>query len=172
MSMSIRRFMTFASFIPLYAAAGFLVACKQNATLTEKRVVNTKTTTSAAGKADFRNAKIRKVISTAEVEQTTDARLGDHANPEGVVVLELNSFKSGQPLLLSMTVNQSPRWLQMSAIWRDSNGQVLDQDRKDMNGQKTATFKYKGKKLKAGDYTVTGYWGGNVAAEKKFKIEK
>lgn len=172
MSMRIRRFMTFASFIILYAAATMLVACKrEGAAKTATAPSSTKTTTSAGAKADLRNAKIKQVISTAAVEQTTDARLGDRANPQGVVIEERNTFKPGQPVVLSMTVKQSPSGLQMSAVWRDGKGQVLDQDRKSMNGEKTATFAYKGKKLKAGDYVVTGYWGGNIATEKKFKVE-
>ena len=130
-------------------------------------------TTTAVIQQDLRNAKVDTVIGTAAIQQTTDARLGNHANPNGVVVEERNTFKRGEPVILSMTVKESPAGLAMSAVWEDAKGNKLDQDRKTMNGAKIATFAYAGKKkLTPGEYKVTGYWGGNVAAEKKFTVVK
>jgi hypothetical protein len=157
--------MTLVSFVILYAAAILPVACN--------RETATKSSTAAkVGAVDLRNAKIKETISTAVVEQTTNARLGSRANPDGLVIEEKSEFKSGEPLVLSMTVKQSPSGLQMSAVWRDDKGKVLDQERKDMKGAKIATFGYGGKKLKPGNYAVTGYWGGNIAGEKKFRVVK
>lgn len=157
--------MTVASLLMMYGTAGILVACRREAaTKGGPTATTTAATTSRAGS--------KGSAGTAAVEQTTDARLGNHANAEGIVIEERNKFKPGEPLILSMKINQSPSGLQMSAVWRDSGGKILEQERKPMNGAKIATFGYGGKKLAPGDYTVTGYWGGNVAAEKKFKIEK
>ena len=166
MSMSIRRFVTFASFV-------LILAChREQNPQPAAGASSTASGTVAGGKADLRNAKVRKTIDTDLIEQTTDSRLGNHANPEGVVVQEFQDFKPGEPVILSMTVKQSPSGLQMRAVWKDSKGKVIDEGRKTMNGAKIATFAYSGKKLAPGDYTVTGYWGGNIAAEKKFKVTR
>lgn len=164
-SMSIRRFVTAASLLILYGTAGFLVACRREAA---PKGGPAGTTTAATATT----AGLKRTVGVAFVEQTTDARLGNHANPDGIVIEERNKFKPGEPLILSMKINQSPSGLQMSAVWRDAGGKILEQERKPMNGAKSATFAYGGKKLAPGDYTVTGYWGGNIAAEKKFKVEK
>ena len=164
MAMSIRRFMTFASFV-------LVLAChREQNTQTATATSAKKTGTVAGAPVDLRHAKVKTTITTAEVLQTTDSRLGNHANPEGMVILESNEFKPGEPVILSMKVQQSPNGLQMRAVWKDAKGKILEEDRKTMNGQKVATFAYSGKKLAPGDYTVTGYWGGNVASEKKFKV--
>jgi len=163
--MSIRRFMTLVSFF-------IVLACNREQSTTTATSTSKTTTGTVASEADLRNAKVKETISTAVIEQTTDARLGSHANPSGVVIEQTSDFTSGAPVILSMTVKQSPSGLQMSAIWKDAKGKVLDQERKPMNGAKTATFSYGGKKLKPGDYSVTGYWGGNIATEKKFKVTK
>ncbi len=157
--------MTFVSLLLVIAACH-----RQEGTQTAAR--SSKTGTVAGKEADLRNAKVKQTISLAAVEQNTDARLGNHANPAGVVILEAQEFKPGEPVILSMTVKESPSGLQMRAVWKDSAGKVLDDMRKTMNGAKTATFAYSGKKLKPGEYTVTGYWGGNIATEKKFKVTK
>ncbi len=163
--MSIRR-----SIVLLYVVALLFVACRRE---TSQATATVKGPTTAVAQQDLRNAKVNKVVGTALVEQTTDARLGNHANPLGIVIEERDTFKSGEPVILSMTVKESPAGLQMSAVWEDVKGNKLDQDRKTMNGAKVATFAYAGKKkLAPGEYRVVGYWGGNVAAEKNFKVTK
>jgi hypothetical protein len=165
--------MNASSLCLLYAAAILFVSCQRETAQAPAAKTAPPKTTTAVVKQDLRNAKVKTVIGTAIVEQTTSARLGNHANLEGVVIEEKSSFKSGEPIILSMTVQQSPAGLQMSAIWEDAKGKKLDQDRKSMNGAKVATFAYAGKKkLTPGEYKVTGYWGGNIAAEKKFTVTK
>lgn len=147
----------------LYAAALLIVSCRRETT----PPAPPKTTTAVVSQ------DLRHVVGTAIVEQTTDARLGNHANPQGIVIEERNTFKPGEAVILSMTVQESPAGLQMSAVWEDAKGNKLDQDRKTMNSGKIATFAYAGKKkLVPGEYKVIGYWGGNIAAEKKFKVAK
>ncbi len=158
--------MAIGSFFLLYAAPLLIVSCRRE---TAQPPAAKKTTAAQ----DLRNAKVNKVVGTAVVEQSTDARLGNHANPQGIVIEERDTFKPGEPVILSMTVQESPAGLQMSALWEDAKGNKLDEERKTMNGTKIATFAYGGKKkLVPGEYKVIGYWGGNIAAEKKFKVAK
>ncbi len=164
--------MTIGSVSLLYAASLLIVSCGRETAQAPPTKGPAKTTTAVAER-DLRNAKVNKVVGTALVEQTTDARLGNHANPQGIVIEERDTFKSGEPVILSMTVKESPAGLQMSAAWEDAKGNKLDGERKMMNGAKVATFAYGGKKkLAPGEYRVVGYWGGNVAAEKKFKVTR
>jgi hypothetical protein len=150
-----------------------IVSCRRETPATSAKPAGPAATKAGTAPQDLRNAKVDKVIGTAAVEQNTDSRLGNHANPEGLVIEERNTFKRGEPVILSMTVTESPAGLQMSAVWEDAKGNKLDQDRKTMNGAKIATFAYAGKKkLTPGEYKVTGYWGGNVATEKKFTVTK
>lgn len=165
--------MAAVSICVLYAGATLIVSCRRETGQAPPAKTAPAKTTTAAGQQDVRNAKVNKVIGTALVEQTTSARLGSHANPDGIVIEEKSTFKVGEPLILSMTVQQSPAGLQMSAVWEDGKGKTLDKDRKSMNGAKVATFAYAGKKkLAPGDYKVVGYWGGNIAAERKFTVTK
>ena len=62
--------------------------------------------------------------------------------------------------------------LQTSVKWFDGSGTQIDESRTMMAGQKVATFKLNAKKLKPGDYRVVGYWGGNIAVERDFKMTK
>jgi hypothetical protein len=161
--------MTLASFF-LYGAAAVLVGCRREAPA--QRHVTVKTTTIVGRPADLRKAKVNEVLDTDLIEKMTTARLGNHVTPEGVVTDERNTFKAGDPVILSMVITQSPGGLEMSAIWRDGKGKIVEEDRKRMNGAKIATFAYSGKPFKPGQYRVTGYWGGNIAAEKKFRVTK
>ena len=155
-----------------FASLFILLACnREQTTRTTPGASKTKTGT-AASQADLRNAKVKETITPAVVEETTDARLGNHANPEGLVVLETREFKPGEPVILLMTVKQSPSGLQMSAVWKDAKGKIIDQGKKSMNGAKIVTFAYAGKKPAPGEYTVTGYGGGNIATEKRFTVKK
>jgi hypothetical protein len=171
--MSIRRIMNASSLCLLYAATLLSVSCRRETAQGPAAKKEPAKTTTAVVQQDLRNAKVKTVVGTAVVEQTTSARLGSHASPEGLVIEEKSTFKAGEPIILSMTVQQSPAGLQMSAVWEDAKGKTLDQDRKSMKGGKIATFAYAGKKkLPPGQYKVIGYWGGNIAAERKFTVTK
>ena len=139
---------------------------------TQTATAPSKTSTGITIEQDLRKAKVSQVINTDPVEQTTESHLGKQAKPDGVVVQDATEFKAGEPIILSMVVRQSPGGLRMGAIWRDAKGNVLEEQRKTMNGALIATFAYDGKPLVPGSYSVTGYWGGDIAAEKKFKVTR
>jgi|SRR5438105_3281445 len=119
--------------------------------------------------SDARNAKVDTVIHP--LPQFIDqSMLGADLGPDGKVTTESDTFKPGQPIYLTMVLRESPPGLQTRASWRDAKEKVLLADKKNMNGGKVVTFTLKQAKLKPGKYHVIGYWGGNIAADKKFEI--
>ena len=155
----------------ILVALPILAACNRETAQPAAATATAQTTTSAQ-KADLSRAKVNQTVNTDVVELTTDAHLGNQAGADGVVTAEVSQFKPGEPVILSMVVNQSPGGLEMAAVWKDAKGKILEERTKAMNGGKIATFTYGGPKLKAGSYSVTGYWGGNIAAEKKFTVTR
>jgi hypothetical protein len=154
------------------AAAATLVAlsCQRETTQTVSPATTKPTT--VARPQNLANAKVKKVVDVTAVESQTQTRLGSATGPDGTVTAEKDTFKSGEPIILSMVIQQSPAHLQMSARWYDAKDKIIEEDRRPMNGTKVVAFKYIGKKLKPGTYRVVGYWGGNVAAEKTFTVTK
>jgi hypothetical protein len=119
--------------------------------------------------SDARNAKVDTVIHP--LPQFIDqSLLGADLGPDGKVKTEGDTFRAGQPIYLTMVLRESPPGLQTRAQWRDAKEKVLYADQKNMNGGKVVTFTLKETKLKPGRYHVVGYWGGNIAADKKFEI--
>jgi hypothetical protein len=157
----------------LIAAAATLVAlsCQRETSTQTVSPATTKPTT-VARPQNLANAKVKKVVDVTAVESQTQARLGSATGTDGTVTAEKDTFKSGEPIILSMVIQQSPAQLQMSARWYDAKDKIIEEDRRPMNGTKVVAFKYIGKKLKPGKYRVVGYWGGNVAAEKTFTVTK
>jgi hypothetical protein len=125
--------------------------------------------TTRATPSDARNAKIDTVIHPLPqfIDQSI---LGADLGADGKVKTESDTFRAGQPIYLTMVLRESPPGLQTRAQWRDAKEKVLYADQKNMNGAKVVTFTLKETKLKPGPYHVVGYWGGNIAADKKFEI--
>jgi hypothetical protein len=126
-------------------------------------------TGATASVSDARNAKVDTVIHPLP-QYIDQSLLGADLGPDGKVKTEVDSFLAGQPIYLTMVLRESPPGLQTRAQWRDAKEKVLYADQKHMNGGKVVTFTLKDAKLKPGLYHVVGYWGGNIAADKKFEI--
>ena len=117
--------------------------------------------------SDARNAKVDSVIHL--LPQFIDqSLLGADLGTDGKVKTESDTFRAGQPIYLTMVLRESPPGLQTRAQWRDAKEKVIYADKKNMNGAKMVTFTLK--ETKPGRYHVVGYWGGNIAADKKFEI--
>jgi hypothetical protein len=156
----------------LIAAATTLAVLSCQRETTQPTAPATTRPTTVARPQNLANAKVKKVLPLTAVESLTQTHLGSVTAPDGTVTVDKDTFKSGEPIILSMVIQQSPAELQMSARWYDAKDKIIADNRKEMNGAKIATFSYSGKKLKPGTYRVVGYWGGNIAAEKAFTVTK
>ena len=136
---------------------------------TPARGGKTVTSTSAAPPADLRNAKINKIIQPDLPTFLESATLGDEIGKDGNVSHPTDEIPEGHKVYFTMRLRQSPVGLQTRAVWKDTFGHELAMEERAMGGTKVVTFATK-KPLKAGRYTVVGYWGGNVAAEHLFEV--
>lgn len=117
---------------------------------------------------DVSHAKVSDLIQP--VPQFMDhANLGSELGANGMVTKDNDKITAGEPVYLTMVFRESPTGLQASAVWTTIDKKPIATERKEMNGAKVATFTLK-EKLKPGRYKVTGYWGGNIAAEREFEI--
>ena len=95
--------------------------------------------------------------------------LGSKLAADGTVAEESATFKPGEVVALSIWLKQSPPGLNTGAIWYGKGDEVIEREKRPMDGGLVATFVLK-KKLKPGTYRVEGYWGGNVVADKTFEV--
>jgi hypothetical protein len=111
----------------------------------------------------------KRVFVTPVPDIIDKALLGDQLAPDGTVIKDAAVFRPGQPVSLTLWLKQSPPGLATSAKWLDGKDKEIAREQRPMNGAKVATFTLK-QTLAPGKYHVTGYWGGNVVAEKDFEV--
>ena len=97
--------------------------------------------------------------------------LGSKLGADGNVESDTATFKAGEPVSLTLHFHESPPGLQASARWYTTTKTPFAHEERPMNGGKVVTFTLKSK-LKPGRYRAEGYWGGNLAADKKFEVVK
>lgn len=95
--------------------------------------------------------------------------LGSKLGPDGNVATESARFRPGEPVSLTLYFHESPPGLQASVRWFSTTQKPFAHEERPMNGGKVVTFTLKSK-LKPGHYRAEGYWGGNLAADKKFEV--
>ena len=149
-----------------------VISCqKTEQVVSQSSTAATKSATSTAAQ-DLSNANVKTVLPVGQPDVLTDSKLGSKIGADGNVTDDSQSVKASEPVYFSMWLKQSPAGLQTSVKWFDGSGTQIDESRTMMAGQKVATFKLNAKKLKPGDYRVVGYWGGNIAVERDFKMTK
>lgn len=129
------------------------------------------TATTTAPPQDLANARVNAVIEPQGEIYLERARLGSALGQDGMVANEKTEFTRGEQVQLSMWFRESPQGLQASAVLEDGKGKELSRQQKPMDGQRTVTFAVGDSKLARGKYKVTGYWGGNIAAEYEFTVK-
>ena len=95
--------------------------------------------------------------------------LGSKLAADGTVETEEATFAAGAPVSLTLRFRESPTGLQAGARWYTNDRKPFAHEERPMNGGKVVTFTLKSK-LKPGHYRAEGYWGGNLAADKKFEV--
>jgi hypothetical protein len=150
----------------IYAAAVLFVAgCRRETVVSATSTNTTQKTTTIAVPQDLSNAKINTVIAIDNSGAVSKVHIGSKADSDGMVTGDVTTFKRGEPVMISMWLNDSPNGLATSAKLFDSKGKEIAEERKPMKGAKTVTFSFATRKLKPGLYKVKGFWGGNVAGE-------
>lgn len=160
--------------ILLYVAAALIVAsCRRETAAPEQTgTAPTVTETTLSGPPqDLSNAKVDTVVAPMEEIYVDKSRLGSTVGQDGLVDADKSEFAPQDNVYLSMWFKESPAGLQARVLLEDADGKEVDTDQKPMNGAKTVTFNVGDKKLKAGKYKITGYWGGNIAAEHEFTVK-
>lgn len=148
-----------------------LVACRRpEQAAAPQNQTSPATPTTTAPPQDLSKAKINTVVPVNPPTYVRESRLGSKLDAEKNVAEEKVTFKRNEPVYLTMWLQQSPKGLQTSVRWYDSNGNQIDEEFRPMNGEKVVTFKFDVKRPKAGAYRAVGYWGGNIAAEYDFTV--
>ena len=117
------------------------------------------------------NAKVNEVLPMAGAEALSQSHLGA-PGADGRVSADKDSFKSGEPVAVTITLRDAPKGARLTARWYDAKGKQLAEESKVLSGENGATFGWKGKKLKPGTYRVSTFWGENLAGDHKFTITK
>jgi hypothetical protein len=120
---------------------------------------------------DARNVKENVKVPLQQLDYLDRAALGAGTDANGAVLVSRDTFAPGEPVRLSMWVHERPAELHMAAEWTDAHGKLLAREEQPLRSAKAVTFTLDPKLVKPGEYHVTGFWGGNVACEYKFKVE-
>ena len=143
-----------------------LASCKKSEVITtessQSRVANGVSPSPVKGRA---NVMIRSNVPSIIEKSLLGSKLG----PDGNVETDQATFEAGQPVSLTLHFHESPPGLQAGAKWYTTTAKPFEHEQRDMNGGKIVTFTLKAK-LKPGSYRAEGYWGGNLAADKKFEV--
>ena len=137
------------------------VACQRE--VTEPAAPARSVTTSTAP-TNLANKKINETIPL-EPTLIDDKGIGPKLGADGTVTGEVKTFKTTDPINVTMKFHESPAGLQASIVVHGAGGTTHYRDQHAMNGGKVVTFTIPPKTLKPGEYRVEGYWGGNVAVE-------
>jgi len=138
------------------AAMVALASCQQEAT--QNRPPSR--TSTAARPQNFGQAKVNAVLPMNAAESLVQSRL------------DKDTYRVGEPIIVTLTLRDAPKGVELRTQWYDAKGKQLGQDKKELMGQTTATFQWSGKPLKPGKYHVVSYWGENVAGDHTFEVTK
>jgi len=161
-----------AVFVAVALAA--LVSCRRQepiAPTTYSRSTPAKPAVVAAPPANLQNKRVDQSIPLGGPVLIDEKGIGPKLGPDGNVSGEVKTFKTTDPIHLTMKFHDSPHGLQSSITVDGLQGTHHYRDQRSMNGAKVVTFTVPAKKLKPGRYKVDGYWGGNLAAEYEVEVK-
>ena len=143
----------------LLAAATALLSCQREATPSNPPST-TQTTATTARPQNLGKAKVNEVLPMNGAESLVQSKL------------DKDTYKSGEPVTVTLTVKDAPKGIELRTQWYDAKGKQIGQEKKELMGQNTATFQWTGKPLKPGKYRVVSYWGENIAGDHEFEVTK
>jgi hypothetical protein len=127
-----------------------------------------------------RTVWVRTDLSGKQVRQRVDlmpevlsrCESGSRLGPDGLVSQPSSSFKTTDPIHLSMWIREAPEGLQLAMRVLDSDGNEIGIARRDHAGGAKAVTMQVGEELRPGKYKLEGYWGGNLVCEKEVEVGK
>lgn len=125
-----------------------------------------------AAPQNLSKAKVNQVLDLNAAESLVQSHLGGAVGADGKVTADKDTFKSGEPMYVTVTLRDAPKGVELATRWYDAKNKQIHEDKKELLGQNTATFAWSGKKLKPGKYRVVSYWGENIAGEHAFTVVK
>lgn len=100
----------------------------------------------------------------------TRCEAGSQLGPDGLVSVPSGTFKTTDPIHLSMWLTQAPEDLQLVLRVLDAEeNEIGVAHRDDAGGARAVTLKV-GEELKPGKYRLEGFWGGNLVCEKDVEV--
>jgi hypothetical protein len=121
--------------------------------------------------AGMANKKVSTIVKPLPQGFFDRSAIGSDLAKDGTVLAQKTSFVQGEPVYMTMRFFESPAGLQASLRILDEKGKELLREAKQMNGEKTVTFKLPPNIIASpGSYSVIGYWGGNDACDFKFDV--
>lgn len=90
------------------------------------------------------------------------------ANAVAKCAPEKGEVAAGEPVRLTLQLNESPEMLRVGARIATEEGAEVSYSNVPANGQKTVTVSLPAPK--AGTYMLEGYWGGNRVCEHKLTV--
>ena len=146
-------------FLVSVAATVALLSCQRETTLPNQPPTPTATNT-ATRPEDLGKATVNEVLPMSGAESLVQSKL------------DKDTYKRGEPITLTLTLRDAPKGVELRTQWYDAKGKQIGQEKKELMGQKSATFQWTGKPLKPGKYRVVSYWGENIAGEHDFEVTK
>ena len=149
-----------------------LLSCQRQSEQTSTASPSGKPAAPAAKKPEnLANAKVREVVPLTAANPVGQSYVGT-PGPDGTVTVDKLTFKKGEPVYVTVKIRDRLPGARLSARWFDKAGKKLGEDSKQVKDEKSATFRWKGKALKPGDYKVSTFWGAEPAGDHLFTITK
>ena len=154
------------------ATALALMSCQKETTTQTPPPARTTTTTTAAPQ-NLGKAKVNAALPLNAAESLSQSHIGGATGPDGTVTADKTTFKTGEPVFVTLTLRDALKGVELSARWYDAKNKQLAEEKKELSaGQRSVTFQWKGKPLKPGKYRVVTYWGENIAGDHAFEVTK
>ncbi len=122
-------------------------------------------------KQDLRRADVDTIVTPVPPFLESCA-IGGQPAADGTVTGQETHFTAGKAIYVTMRVRESPAGLQASLRVYDAKKNLLNEEKRPMNGAKVVTFAMPGAQVKAGFYHLETYWGGNVACDYHVTVTK
>jgi hypothetical protein len=153
----------------LYAASLLMVGGCQR----EEQLPSTQTVTAVStAPEDVAQKDETEVVVLDEEKFILSSRAGATLGSDGMVTADVETFKRGQPLHLSIWFKEVPAGLDISGVVYDENDQKVADERKPGNGSKNVTFTFDSSKWQPGMYRLVGNRGEKVVAEHVVKLTR
>ena len=125
-----------------------------------------------------RTVWVRTDLSGKQVRQKVDlmpdvlsrCEAGSQLGPDHLVSQPTGTFRTSDPIHLSMWIKEAPEGLQLAMRVVDTEDNEIGVARRDDAGGATAVTMKVGETLEPGRYKLEGYWGGNLVCEKTIEV--